>query len=97
MEQLKERVARRSQLKIIEYASKSRENFEIDTWFFTISNSEYCTDSLSYIQYQMDFDEYMELVDQVSFYSDLKRASEEDHKREQSKQDAINRQTRGAR
>lgn len=70
--------------------SNCGDGFDVDSHFFGISNSEFCSDTLQDIL-SMDYEEFSELEDQVTFYSDLKRAAQEDHDREQSKQDAAGR------
>ena len=91
--ELQKRAANRIQRAVIKKASsESNTDFEVDSWFFTIANSEFCTDSLSHIQDNLTFEEFSDLCNQVDFYNDLKRAAEEDSEREQNKKQQANRQ-----
>lgn len=52
----------------------------MESWFFMISNSEYCSDSLSDLKWNYTYDEFIGLTINVQYYDDLKRAAEMDHK-----------------
>jgi hypothetical protein len=45
-----------------------------------ISNSEYCSDSLSDLKWNYTFDEFIKLTINVQYYDDLKKAAEMDSK-----------------
>lgn len=51
-----------------------------------ISNSEYCSDSLSDLKWNYTFDEFIKLTTNVQYYEDLKKAADMDNK----KADALN-------
>lgn len=55
----------------------------MESWFFMISNSEYCTDSLSDIKWRYTYDEFIALTISVQYYDDLKKAVEMDQKNKQ--------------
>lgn len=87
-----ERGKRRKQHAVIKHAESTRKDFEIESWFFMVSNSEFCTESLSYIKYEMTYEDFAILVDDITFNNDLKRAAEEDNERENRTRESANRQ-----
>ena len=56
----------------------------MDSWFFMISNSEYCSDTLSELKWNYTYDEFIGLTISVQYYDDLKKAAEMDNKNQQA-------------
>ena len=83
--ELKERYKRRNQWDVIEYASKQRENFAVDSMFFMIANSEYCSETLSTLKWEYSVEEFLELASLVDYYNDLRQAAEMDNKNAEDK------------
>jgi hypothetical protein len=63
---------------------------EVEGWFFNRANSEFCSDTLGYIKYDLDLGEFLELDYQISYYNDLKKAAELDQKIQNEKSQMIN-------
>ena len=88
--ELRKRFERRHQYEVVESASKQRENFEVDSWFFMVANSEYCSDTLSTLKWEYSVEEFLELSSLIDYYNDLKQAAELDHKSLEAKNKALN-------
>ena len=65
-------------------------NSETDAWFLTIYNSEFCDENWSVLTEDMTYEEFADMSDRVFYCMDLRRASEEDEKLNQEKENARN-------
>jgi hypothetical protein len=53
--------------------------------FFMISNSEYCSETLSTLKWEYEVEEFLEISSLVAYYNDLRQAAEMDNKSAESK------------
>lgn len=54
-----------------------------------VSNSEYCSETLSTLKWEYSVEEFLELLSLIEYYNDLKQAAEIDNENKRSKEDMM--------
>ena len=67
---------------MIRSAAKNNENYLVNKWFLTVYESEFCRETWQTITSDWTYEEFLEMSNNVMYFSELKQATEIDHNRE---------------